>query len=482
MYRIKGAIVMVVFDKLFIGGEWVSPVTDRIIEVHSPHDQSLVGTAPEATKADIDLAVKVAKDAFEKGEWATMAPEKRQAVIAKFNDLHTLKALEFANLITTENGSPLWFTSMLQGALHEQTNAFLRAAKDFAWEKQLPTGQIILSEPVGIVAAVIPWNSPHQSALVKIIPALLAGNSVILKAAPETALDALAMADLFNEAGLPKGVLSIVPAHREVSEYLVLHEDVNKIAFTGSTDAGKRIASNAAKQMKRLSMELGGKSAAIILEDADFNVAVTGVKYSSYVNNAESCVALTRVLVPRSRYAEFENAMLEMVKGITVGNPMNMENFIGPMVHKAQQEKVKSYIKLGIEEGARLVIGGLETLEGLEHGNYVQPTLFADVDNSMRIAQEEIFGPVLVMIPYTDVDDAIRIANDSNYGLSGGIWSASKEKGLEVARRIRTGTVTVNGAFSSFDAPFGGYKQSGMGREFGGIGLSAYVEYKTINI
>lgn len=473
---------MLVFDKLFIGGEWVSPATNRIIEVHSPHDQSLVGTAPEATKADIDLAVKVAKDAFENGGWATMAPEERQAVIAKFNDLHAAKAQEFAELITSENGSPLWFTSMIQGSLQEQTNAYLRAAKDFAWEKHLESGPIVLAEPVGIVAAVIPWNAPHQSALVKIIPALLAGNSVILKASPETVLDALAMGDLFNEAGLPKGVLSIVPAHREVSEYLVLHEDVDKIAFTGSTTAGKSIASNAAKQMKRVSLELGGKSAAIILKDADFKEAVAGVKFSSYINNSESCIALTRVLVPRSRYAEFEKEMVEMVKGITVGNPMNMENFIGPMVHKAQQEKVKSYIKLGIEEGARLVVGGLETPEGLEQGNYVQPTLFADVDNSMRIAQEEIFGPVIVMIPYTDVEDAIRIANDSNFGLSGGVWSATKEKGLEVARRIRTGAVTVNGAASSFDAPFGGYKESGMGREFGGIGLGAYVEYKTINI
>ncbi|MEH7119996.1 aldehyde dehydrogenase [Neobacillus vireti] len=473
---------MLVFDKLFIGGEWVSPATNRIIEVHSPHDQSLVGTAPEATKADIDLAVKVAKDAFENGEWATMAPEERQAVIAKFNDLHAAKAQEFAELITSENGSPLWFTSVLQGSLQEQTNAYLRAAKDFAWEKHLESGSIVLAEPVGIVAAVIPWNAPHQSALVKIIPAMLAGNSVILKASPETVLDALAMGDLFNEAGLPKGVLSIVPAHREVSEYLVLHEAVDKIAFTGSTAAGKRIASNAAKQMKRVSLELGGKSAAIILEDADFKVAVAGVKFSSYANNSEYCAALTRVLVPRSRYAEFEKEMVEMVKGITVGNPMNMENFMGPMVHKAQQEKVKSYIKLGIEEGARIVVGGLETPEGLEQGNYVQPTLFADVDNSMRIAQEEIFGPVIVMIPYTDVEDAIRIANDSNFGLSGGVWSASKEKGLEVARRIRTGAVTVNGATSSYDAPFGGYIESGMGREFGGIGLGAYVEYKTINI
>ncbi|AMM95725.1 aldehyde dehydrogenase [Peribacillus simplex] len=473
---------MLVFDKLFIGGEWVSPATNRIIEVHSPHDQSLVGTAPEATKADMDLAVKVAKDAFDNGKWSTMAPKERQAVITKFNDLHAVKAQEFAELITSENGSPFWFTSMLQGSLQEQTNTYLRAAKDFAWENQLATGPMVLAEPVGVVAAVIPWNAPHQSALVKVIPALLAGNSVILKASPETALDALAMANLFNESGLPKGVLSIVPAHREASEYLVLHEGIDKIAFTGSTAAGKSIASNAAKQMKRVSLELGGKSAAIILEDADFKEAVAGLKFSSFANNAEACIALTRILVPRSRYTEFEKEMEEMVKGITVGDPMNMENFIGPMVHKAQQEKVKSYIKLGLEEGARLVVGGLETLEGLEQGNYVQPTLFADVDNSMRIAQEEIFGPVIVLIPYTDVEDAIRIANDSNYGLSGGVWSASRKKGLEVARRIRTGTVTVNSAASSFDAPFGGYKESGIGREFGGFGLGQYVEYKTINI
>ncbi|PFT95543.1 aldehyde dehydrogenase [Bacillus thuringiensis] len=473
---------MIVFDKLFIGGEWVAPATNKIIEVHSPHDQSLVGTTPETTKADMDLAVRVAKDTFENGEWPIMDPEERQAVIAKFNDLHAAKAQEFAALITSENGSPFWFTSMLQNTLKEQTNAYLRAAKDFAWENPLASGPIIRAEPVGVVAAVIPWNAPHQSALVKVIPALLAGCTVILKAAPETALDALAMADLFNKAGLPKGVLSIVPAHREASEYLVLHEDIDKITFTGSTVAGKSIASNAAKQMKRASMELGGKSAAIILEDADFRKAIAELKYRSFGNNSEACNALTRILVPRTRYEEFEKEMEEMIKSITVGNPMNMENFIGPMVHKAQQEKVKSYIRIGLEEGARLIVGGLETPKGLEKGNYVQPTLFADVENSMRIAQEEVFGPVIVMIPYEDVEDAIRIANDTNYGLSGGIWSASKEKGLEVARHIRTGSVDVNGAASSFDAPFGGYKESGVGREFGGIGLGQYVEYKTINI
>jgi acyl-CoA reductase-like NAD-dependent aldehyde dehydrogenase len=464
---------VILYDKLFIGGHWSEPAAAEPLEIRSPHDQSLVGRAAQASTADIDRAVQAARDAFDHGPWPRMTPTERQAVVARFNQLHAARAEEFAALVTSENGSALWFTRWTHTTLlAEQTSAFLRAAESFGWEERLdPTstsGPLLRREPVGVVAAVIPWNAPHQSALVKIVPALLAGCTVILKASPETALDALALGDLFTEAGVPDGVVSILPADRATSEYLVSHPDIDKIAFTGSTAAGRRIASIAGQQLKRVSLELGGKSAAIILDDADLN--------------SENCVAHTRILAPRSRYEEVVTAVKTLVESLTVGDPSDPSTFVGPMVRADQQRRVQSYIELGIKEGARLVAGGPEVPAGLEGGFYVQPTVFADVDNNMRIAQEEIFGPVLVIIPFEDEDDAVRIANDSPYGLGGGVWTADREHGLELARRIRTGTVTINGANPGFDGPFGGYKASGIGREFGALGLTQYVEHKTIAV
>jgi acyl-CoA reductase-like NAD-dependent aldehyde dehydrogenase len=416
-----------------------------------------------------------------------MAPAERQAVVARLSELHAARAEEFAALVTSENGSALWFTRWTHTTLlAEQTSAYLRAAESFGWEERLdPTstsGPLLRREPVGVVAAVIPWNAPHQSAMVKMVPALLAGCTVILKASPETALDALALGDLFTEAGVPEGVVSILPADRATSEYLVSHPDIDKIAFTGSTAAGRHIASIAGQQLKRVSLELGGKSAAIILDDADLAAVTEGLKFLSFGNNSESCVAHTRILAPRSRYEEVVTAVKALVESLTVGDPSDLSTFMGPMVRADQQQRVQSYIELGIKEGARLVTGGPEVPAGLEGGFYVQPTVFADVDNNMRIAQEEIFGPVLVIIPFEDEDDAVRIANDSPYGLGGGVWTADREHGLEIARRIRTGTVVVNGANPGFDGPFGGYKTSGIGREFGAVGLTQYVEYKTIAV
>ncbi len=314
------------------------------------------------------------------------------------------------------------------------------------------------------------------------VPALLAGATVVLKASPETAVDALALAEVFAEAGFPEGVVSVLPAGRETSEYLVAHPDFDKIAFTGSTAAGRTIASLAGEQLKRVSLELGGKSAAIVLEDADPAAVAEGLRFHSLGNNAESCQALTRILAPRSRYEEVVEAVKAMMESLTVGDPSDPATFIGPMVRADQQERVRSYIELGIAEGARLVTGGPQVPEGLEGGFYITPTLFADVDNSMRIAREEIFGPVLVVIPFDDENDAVRIANDSDYGLGGGVWSADRERALAVARRVRTGLMIVNGAMPGFDSPFGGFKASGVGREFGAVGLNQYIEHKTIAV
>ncbi|MFG1865018.1 aldehyde dehydrogenase [Microbispora bryophytorum] len=478
---------MITYDKLYVGGQWVAPATGGVLEVRSPHDLSLVGTAPHAAPADVDRAVAAARRAFDEGPWPRMSPQERRGAVERFSKLHAARAEEFAALVTSENGSPLWFTRWThQSGVPEQTDAYLRAAAALDWDEQVGavngSSTLLRREPVGVVAAVIPWNAPHQSALAKLVPALLAGCTVILKASPETALDALALAEVFDEAGLPEGVVSILPAGRETSEYLVAHPGVDKIAFTGSTAVGRRIASIAGEQLKRVSLELGGKSASIILEDADLTAAVSGLKALSLGNNAENCVAHTRILAPRSRYEEVVGALKTMMEELSVGDPADPQTFIGPMVRADQQQRVRSYIELGIAEGARMVTGGPETPEGLEGGYYVRPTLFADVDSDMRIAREEIFGPVLVVIPFDDEDDAVRIANDSEYGLGGGVWTADRDHGVEVARRIRTGWMTVNGAAPTYDGAFGGYKSSGIGREFGAAGLAQYIEYKTIAV
>ncbi|MFF7521629.1 aldehyde dehydrogenase [Streptomyces pseudovenezuelae] len=480
---------MITYGRLFIGGTWVEPNNPELLDISSPHDRSVTGRAAQAQPADIDRAVAAARASFEAGEWRLTPPAERIATLRRFNALREENAEKIAHLISLENGSAGWFTRAGQPGLTRQANAYLKAAEEFPWEETLvpsdpasPVRSVVRREAVGVVAAVIPWNSPFSSATSKIIPALLAGNSVILKVSPENSLSMGFLAELLEQVGLPDGVVSVLPADRETSEYLVSHPDVDKIAFTGSTRAGRRIAAIAGEQLKRVSLELGGKSAAIILPDADMDRAVAGVKFGSLLNNGESCIAQTRILAPRSRYEEVVAGLKELVESLKVGDPNDPDTFIGPMIRPDQQERVRDYIQIGIDEGARLVTGGPHVPEGLEKGNYVTPTVFADVDNSMRIAQEEIFGPVLVVIAYDDEDEAVRIANDSEYGLSGGVWSADEAHALEVARRVRTGTVTVNGASIAFDGPFGGFKASGIGREYGAVGLGTYTEYKTITV
>ncbi|GGY16944.1 aldehyde dehydrogenase [Streptomyces minutiscleroticus] len=477
---------MITYDKLYIGGQWTAPAKKELLEVRSPHDRSLIGLAAEATKPDVDLAVAAARKAFDEGPWPRLAPAERHGIVTRFNELYAERAEEIADLTTVENGSARWFTGWTSAALPQQTDAFLRAAAALPWEEELPQAEgapgriLVRREPVGVVAAVIPWNAPHQSALVKIIPALLAGCTVVLKTSPENALVTLLLGEILTAAGLPEGVVSILPADRETSEYLISHPGIDKIAFTGSTGAGRTIAAIAGRQLKRVSLELGGKSAAIVLDDADLDAMAEGLKFLSFANNGEACVAHTRILVHRSRYDEAVAKLKDLVESLTVGDPMDPETFIGPMVRADQQARVRSYIETGIREGARLVAGGPEVPAGLEDGYYVTPTLFADVDNSMTIAQEEIFGPVLVVIPFDDDDHAVRIANDSPYGLGGGVWTTDESRALEIARKVRTGTFSVNGAPFSFDGPFGGFKNSGIGREFGTVGLGQYIEYKTI--
>lgn len=480
---------MIIYDRLFIAGSWTEPSDPELLDILSPHDRAVLGRAAQAQPADVDRAVAAARTAFDEGSWPRKSPVERIAILRRLNALREENAEKIATLMSAENGSARWFTRAGQAGLTRQADSYLKAAEELGWEEIVaPTDpastvrSVVRREPIGVVAAVIPWNSPFSSAMAKIIPALLAGNTVVLKVSPENSLSMGFLAELLQQAKVPEGVISVLPADRETSEYLVSHRDVDKIAFTGSTGAGRRIASIAGQQLKRVSLELGGKSAAVILPDADVHKAVQGLKFASLLNNGEACIAQTRVLAPRSRYEEVVTALKELVESLKVGDPDDPDTFIGPMVRRDQQQRVRDYIELGIKEGARLVTGGPQIPAGLEDGYYVTPTVFADVDNSMRIAQEEIFGPVLVVIGYDDEDDAVRIANDSEFGLSGGVWSADEGHALTVARRIRTGTVTVNGASIGYDGPFGGFKASGIGREYGVVGLNQYIEYKTVTL
>lgn len=472
-------------DSFYIDGGWVAPRGSGLIEVVSPHTEQVVATVPEGSVADVDAAVAAARRAFDEGPWPRLSPAERVDVVQAFSGLYAARLGEMAEVITTEMGSTTTFANLAQApAAWMQVEAFLTIAKEFGWEETragaLGSPVIVRREPVGVVAAIPPWNVPQFTIMSKLVPALLAGCTVVVKPAPETPLDAYLLAEILDEAGVPAGVVNIVAAGREVGEHLVSHPDVDKVAFTGSTAAGRRIGAICGQQLKRVSLELGGKSAAIVLEDADLAATVEGLKFTALMNSGQACVAQTRILAPRSRYGEVVEALATGVGGMRVGDPADPASEIGPMVAARQAERVERYIALGQEEGARLVLGGPGRPEGVDRGWYVRPTVFADVDNRMRIAQEEIFGPVLSVIPYDGVDEAVRIANDSEYGLAGTVWTADDAAGLEVARRVRTGTYGVNTYTMDMAAPFGGYKSSGVGREFGPEGLGQYVELKSI--
>ncbi len=478
---------MTSFTQNFIGGRRVAPLGGDSIEVRSPYDGRLIGSAPLASKADIDLAVRTARDGFDTGPWPRMAVAERIAVIRRFATLYEARADEFARLVTAEMGAPSWFAQAVQQMIRDQGEAYLLTAKHYPWEDRhagYPAGttSVWIREPVGVVAAIIPWNAPHQVALAKLFPALLAGCTAILKLAPETALDGQYLGELFAEAGLPEGVLSILVADREVSEHLVIHPGVDKIGFTGSSAAGRRIASLAGAQLKRVSLELGGKSAAIVLPDADIAQTVAALRYRSFPNNGQVCVAQSRILVPRDRHDGFVEALVADVSAMTIGDPADAGTFLGPLVSERQRARVSGFIAAGIAEGAELAIGGLGLPEGINHGAFVKPTVFVNVDNASRIAREEIFGPVVCVIPYEDVDDAVRIANDSDYGLSGSVWTSDPEAGLSIARRVRTGSLTINNAAPDLLAPFGGFKHSGIGREFGAEAINHYIEHKVVAV
>jgi acyl-CoA reductase-like NAD-dependent aldehyde dehydrogenase len=474
---------MTSFDQLLIGGEWVAPASDRRFEVRSPASLEVVGSVPEAVEADVDAAVAAARHAFDHGPWPWTSPADRAKVIARFTELLAENLEDFKTTLTNEMGAPGATVEMM---MYTPASAVLSVyqglAETFPWE-ETRTGMFgtsrVRREPVGVVAAIIPWNVPLFIAINKLVPALLAGCTAILKPAPETPIDALMLGKLFMEAGLPEGVLSVLPADREVSEYLVTHPGIDKVSFTGSTAAGRKVGALATERLKRISLELGGKSAAIVLEDVDLPASAFMIAYSGLMNSGQACVAQTRILAPRSRYDEILEAVVESAKMLSVGDPSDPATQMGPLVAERQRDRVEGYIDKGVSEGARLVLDGKRPA-GLDKGWYVGPTVFADVNNKMTIAQEEIFGPVLSLIPYDTEDEALAIANDSDFGLAGSVWTADVEHGYEIATKVRTGTYGINWYAFDMGSPFGGYKCSGIGREDGPEGLAAFCELKSI--
>jgi len=475
------------YDRLFIGGEWTAPAGTATIDVISPATEEVVGRVPDATQADVDKAVAAARQAFDSGPWPHMTPAERAAVITKVSDAIKGEMQELAELISSEMGSPVGWGTMAQVLAPTMIlDYYAGLAGSFAFDevRQGLMGQVLVAkEPVGVVAAISPWNVPMFIAAAKLAPALVAGCTVVFKPAPETPLDAFRLAELFEQAGLPKGVLSVLPAGREVGEHLVRHPGVDKVSFTGSTVAGKKIGAICGEQLKRFSLELGGKSAAVLLDDVNLAEALPMLLPNAIMNNGEACIAQTRILAPRDRYQEVVEALVDTVSGMKVGDPLDPTTEVGPLVAERQRDRVEGYIKIGQEEGAKVALGGGRPAS-MSKGWFVEPTVFVDVDNSMRIAQEEIFGPVLAVIPYDGGDDeAVAIANDSSYGLCGSVWTADPERGLKVARGVRTGTYMLNSPIPiDFSTPFGGYKESGIGREFGPDGLELFLEKKSINL
>ena len=477
---------MTSYDRLFIGGAWVEPSSSSVIEVISPTTEEVVGTVPEAQEADVDRAVAVARDAFDHGPWPRLTAAERGAVLGRVAEAVRNEVAPLAELITSEMGSPVSWAQMAQVLAPSMVlDYYAGLASGYAFESVrdgLLGPVMVRKEPVGVVAAITPWNVPLFLAAAKLSPALLSGSTVVFKPAPETPLDANRFAELLMEAGLPEGVLSVVPAGRDVGQHLVDHPGVDKVSFTGSTAAGRKIGAACGANLKRFSLELGGKSAAILLDDADLDQALPLLLPNALMNNGEACIALTRVLVPRSRADEMTEALVDHVRALTVGDPLDPATEVGPLVAERQRDRVEDYIRIGQEEGAKLATGGGRPA-GMDRGWFVEPTVFVDVDNSMRIAREEIFGPVLSVIPYDDDEDAVAIANDSDYGLCGGVFTGDDDRGLAVARRVRTGAYMVNSNIPiDFSSPFGGFKESGIGRELGEDGLELFLEKKTINL
>ncbi|MGA8006315.1 MAG: aldehyde dehydrogenase family protein [Burkholderiales bacterium] len=473
---------MLVRDKFYIGGQWVAPSSKDAIEVHNAGTGEVMGKVPAGGEKDADAAVAAARAALE--GWTQTPVDKRAEWLEKISAGLKARADELAKLIAQEVGMPIKLAGRIQAGLPIANFAnYAKLLKDFKFEERVGNS-LVMREPVGVVVAITPWNYPlHQIAL-KVAPALAAGCTVVLKPSEVAPFNAFVLAEVIEAAGLPKGVFNLVTGFGPaVGEALVRHPQVDMISFTGSTRAGKRISEVAAHGVKRVALELGGKSPSVILDDADLAAAVKGTVNGCYLNSGQTCTALTRMLVPASKYEEAAKIAAEVAKGFALGDPLSESTRLGPLSSAAQLERVRNYIKKGVAEGAELVTGGAEPPEGVPAGGYfVKPTVFGKVKPGSTIEQEEIFGPVLSIIAYTNEEEAIRIANDTPYGLAGAVWSKDEARAQKVARRIRAGQVDVNGGAFNMNAPFGGFKQSGHGREAGTYGLEEFLEYKSLQL
>ena len=476
---------MLEHDTLFIGNRWVTPASESVLEVRSPATLELVGRAPDGSPDDMDRAVLAARDAFDTGPWPAMSFAERAAYLDRILDALRPRAEELDQLVPQESGIPVCFMSGSSGfPLLEYYSELGRTHPQEELRPGRPGvagGAIVRHAPAGVVAGIVPWNGPVMQILMKMAPALVAGCTLVIKPSPETPLSSYAIAHAVEEAELPSGVVSIVPGGRDAGSHLVSHPAVDRVSFTGSTAAGKQIAAACAPAVRRVSLELGGKSAAILLDDVDLDRAIPTVVNAGMFFNGEACSALTRVLVSRNRHDEVVDRLTHEVADLKIGDPLDPVTFFGPLVSERQRDRVEQYVASGRDEGAVVVHGGGRP-EGLDVGWYVEPTIFTNVKNTMRVAQEEVFGPVLVVIPYDDVDDAVRITNESELGLAGGVFADDDHEAVEVARRLRTGHVGINTLGMDWVFPFGGFKQSGLGREMGIEGLELYCELQCFGL
>jgi aldehyde dehydrogenase (NAD+) len=470
---------MDVRDKIYIGGSWVASTGSGTLDVIDSTTEEVMATIPEGTAEDVDKAVEAAAGAFP--AWAATSREERAKVLTRIGEALAARTDEIAAIISHEVGMPMTLSGMIQVGL--PAGAFAdaaQAAEAFPWEEEIGNS-LVVREPVGVVGAITPWNYPLYQIVLKVAPALAAGCTVVLKPSEVAPLNAFALAEVIDEVGLPAGVFNLVTGVGPVvGEAIAAHPKVDMVSFTGSTRAGKRVMELAADSIKRVSLELGGKSANILLDDADFEKAVPSGVFGCYMNSGQTCSALTRMLVPRDKLAQVEQLAAAAAEGFAPGDPFEEGKLLGPLVSSVQRDRVRGYINKGIAEGAKLVTGGAEAPEGLEKGFFVQPTVFSEVTRTMTIANEEIFGPVLSIIPYDTEEEAIAIANDTPYGLAGAVSSGDPARAEKVARQLRTGQVDINGGAFNPSAPFGGYKQSGIGRERGRYGLEEFVETKAM--
>ena len=468
-------------DQLYINGKWVQPMGTGSIDVINPATEEIIGKIPVGSADDVDKAASAARIAFD--SWAKSSIEERINILNALSNALKEKGESIAQTITAEVGTPIGYSRVaMVGTPRVVSRSYAKILENFNWEEKV-RNSIICKEPIGVCAFITPWNFPLHQIIGKVAPAIAAGCTMILKPSKEAPLSAFILADILHEIGLPPGVFNLVSGHgSEIGNYMSSHPEVDMVSFTGSTGAGVSVSEAAATTVKRVTLELGGKSANVALDDADPILVAKKAIGACHQNSGQTCSALTRLIIPESMSDEVYEIIAKKNNSYTVGDPLEENTRCGPMVSLRQQESVSTYIQSGISGGATLLSGGLGMPEGITKGYYVKPTIFANVSPDMKIWKEEIFGPVLVITTYKSEEEALILANDSIYGLSGGVWSKDEERAIRFAKEMRTGQVSVNGGAFNVSAPFGGYKLSGNGRELGTHGLNEFLEIKSIQL